>query len=102
MRKLILVTAIILASTAAHAGATRGLIALASSETAETKPADQAKPVEQAPAAQPADVKSAETKPVDAPDPRVDQKPRRKVRHESDRDWTERRIRSELARYGIY
>lgn len=106
MRKLILATAIILASTAAHAGTTRGLISLASSDTVETtsveqaKPADQAKPVEQAPVVQPTAAKSTDAKPVDAQ--RVDEKPRHKTRRVSDRGWTERRIRAELARYGIY
>jgi hypothetical protein len=103
MHKLMIVTAIVLAATAAHAEGTRGLITLAASDRGDPTPAEPAKPVEQAkPAEQPAPVQSAETKPVDSPDRRMDQKSRRKVGRESDRNWAERRIRSELARYGIY
>jgi hypothetical protein len=106
MHKLMIVTAIVLAATAAHAEGTRGLITLAASDRGDPTPAEPAKPVEQAkPAeqtAQPAPVQSAETKPVDSPNRRMDQKSRRKAGRESDRNWAERRIRSELARYGIY
>jgi hypothetical protein len=103
MHKLMIVTAIVLAATAAHAEGTRGLITLAASDRGDPTPAEPAKPVEQAkPAERPAPVQSAETKPVDSPDRRMDQKSRRKAGRESDRNWAERRIRSELARYGIY
>jgi hypothetical protein len=105
MHKFLLLTAMILASTAAQAG-TRGLITVASTETADpVKPAGQ---IAQAPVAsarctpQPAAPKTAETKPADALAQRVDEKPVRKFSHESDRAWAEHRIRSELARYGIY
>jgi hypothetical protein len=103
MHKLMIVTAIVLAATAAHAAGTRGLITLAASDRGDPTPAEPAKPVEQAkPAERPAPVQSAETKPVDSPDRRMDQKSRRMAGRESDRNWAERRIRSELARYGIY
>jgi hypothetical protein len=45
-------------------------------------------------------VKSVEVTPVGAPDQRAEEKA--KPRHERDRQWVERRIRRELARYGIY
>jgi hypothetical protein len=103
MHKLMIVTAIVLAATAAHAEGTRGLITLAASDRGDPTPAEPAKPVEQAKqTAQPAPVQSAETKPVDSPNRRMDQKSRRKAGRESDRNWAERRICSELARYGIY
>jgi hypothetical protein len=107
MHKLMMVTAIVLAATAAHAEGTRGLITLASSDRGDPKPVEPAKPVEQAnkpveQTAQPAAVQPAETRPADAYEQRMDQKSRRKVRHESDRHWAERRIRGELARCGIY
>jgi hypothetical protein len=101
MRKLVLVTAIVLASTAAHAGGTRGLITLASTDRGET--VEQTKPTEPvpAPAAQTANMKSAEVTPVDTLDQRAGERAK-PARHESDRQWVERRIRRELARYGIY
>jgi hypothetical protein len=95
MRKLILVTAIVLASTAAQAGGTRGLITLASTDRGTS--VEQTNSTESAPA--PA-AQTANVTPVDAPDQRAEEKA--KPRHESDRQWVERRIRRELARYGIY
>jgi hypothetical protein len=102
MRKLVLVTAIVLASSAAHAGASRGLITLASTDRGTS--VEQTAPVEPAPAstAQTASVKSAEVTPADTPDQRAEERAKPKARYESDRQWVERRIRRELARYGIY
>jgi hypothetical protein len=113
MHKFILVTAIFLASTAAQAGGTRGLITVASTEAADpVKPAEQTTPAAQAPVApalcaeavapKSAGTQPADAKPVDVLAQHADAKPARKISHDSDRAWTEHRIRSELARYGIY
>jgi hypothetical protein len=94
MRKLIVVTAIVLSSAAAHAEGTKGLTTVASSETS----GQPAKPAEPAPAAPPA-TPSAD---ANAQPRHGDQKSSgRHPKHESNRAWAERRIRSELAKYGI-
>jgi hypothetical protein len=97
MRKLVLITALFLASASAHAGESRGLVLAANDTPAATDTA--------APAATPAPAAPAAT--ADAPKPEAAAEPakpatskpaKRRVRHESD----EAKARRIAARYGVY
>ena len=95
MRKLILISAFVLASVSAQAGENRGLVLAANDEPQTAEKVEAAKPVETQPGAAKADVKA------DAAQPEVT-KPRavktQARRHESD----EAKARRIAARYGIY
>jgi hypothetical protein len=100
MRKLVLITALLLASASAHAGQSRDLILAANDTPAATDTA--AAP---APAVAPAPAAPAAT--TDAPKPQADAEPAKPVtkpakhsagRHESD----EAKARRIAARYGVY
>ena len=98
MRKLVLITALLLASASAHAGDSRGLVLAANEAPAATETAAPAAPLP--PAA------SAAT--TDAPKPQADAAPakpaaakpakRASGRHEGD----EAKARRIAARYGVY
>jgi hypothetical protein len=98
MRKLVLITALLLASASAHAGESRGLVLAANDTPAATEPA--------APAAAPAPAAPAATSA--APKPQADVAPaktapakstkRASGHHESD----EAKARRIAARYGVY
>jgi hypothetical protein len=101
MRKLVLITALLLASASAHAGQSRDLILAANDTPAATDTA--AAP---APAAAPATAAPAAT--TDAPKPQADAEPAKPAaakpakrsagRHEGD----EAKARRIAARYGVY
>jgi hypothetical protein len=92
MRKLVLITAMLLASASAHAGESRGLVLAANDTPAAT---DTAAPTPAAPAAA-----------TDAPKPQADAapakpasaKPAKRAHRESD----EAKARRIAARYGVY
>jgi hypothetical protein len=94
MRKLVLITALLLASASAHAGESRGLVLAANDTPAAT---DTAAPAPLPPAAS-----------TDAPKPQANAEPekpaaakpakRTQARHESD----EAKARRIAARYGVY
>jgi hypothetical protein len=106
MRRLILITAMLVASATAQAGQSRSLTMVAAADepavAAPVKPADEAKPTEAptyvarpaaidtAPSAQPCaePAKPAVTAKAERPKPR--------------RHWSEARIIGELHRHGIY
>jgi hypothetical protein len=102
MRKLVLITALLLASAAAHAGESRGLMLAANDTPAAT---DTAAPL---PPAAPAVTTDAPAATTDAPKPQADAapvkpavKPAKRAsagRHESD----ETKARRIAARYGVY
>ena len=125
MRKFFLMTAMVLASASAHAGATRGLSLPASRAVETQKPFQQAEvsylptpaaeqpktettkaeaPKTEAPKAvetkaEPkADSPKADAKPVEKAEAL---KPEQKTDKPKKRRWTEQRVRRELARYGI-
>jgi hypothetical protein len=97
MRKLVLITALLLASASAHAGESRGLVLAANDTPAATDTA--------APAAAPLPAAPAAT--TDAPKPQADAAPAKPAaakpakrsagRHESD----EAKARRIAARYGV-
>jgi hypothetical protein len=97
MRKLVLITALLLASASAHAGESRGLVLAANDTPAAT---DTAAPAPLPPAAPAAS--------TDAPKPQANAEPekpaaakpakRTQARHESD----EAKARRIAARYGVY
>jgi len=91
MRKLVLITALLLASASAHAGSDRGLLLAAADTPAvtDTAPAAPLPPGVTADAPKPAAAEPA--KPETA-------KPAKRVRHESD----EAKARRIAARYGVY
>lgn len=60
----------------------------------DAKPAAQSKPAGDTAAAKPSESRSAEMPSRRVEKPHTSRRP--------DRDWTERRVRTELARYGIY
>jgi hypothetical protein len=99
MRKLVLITALLLASASAHAGQSRDLILAANDTPAATDTA--------APAATPAPAPAAPAATTDAPKPQADAAPAKPAtkpakhisgRHQSD----EAKARSIAARYGVY
>jgi hypothetical protein len=103
MRKLALITALLLASAAAHAGEGRGLMLAANDTPAAT---DTAAPL---PPAAPAVTTDAPAATTDAPKPQADATPAKPAstksgkrasagRHESD----ETKARRIAARYGVY
>jgi predicted component of type VI protein secretion system len=101
MRKLVLITALLLASASAHAGDSRGLVLAANDTPAATDTA--------APAAAPLPPAAPAAATTDAPKPQADAVPAKPAaakpakrasggRHESD----EAKARSIAARYGVY
>jgi hypothetical protein len=114
MRKFILIAATLLVSVSAHAGQSRGLIEVASSETvqqAEPAPsptvAEQLKTKAPKPQATATEAKSTDVKPVEAKSteetpteakPATKRVAQQKVRRESD----EHKARRIAARYGVY
>jgi hypothetical protein len=92
MRKLVLITALLLASASAHAGESRGLVLAANDTPAAT---DTAAPTPAAPAAT-----------TDAPKPQADAAPARpasaKPAKRAHRESDEAKARRIAARYGVY
>ena len=104
MRKLILISALLLASAAAQAGQPRGLIMASNDEPQATEKIDAVKPAETKPEAATTDAPKAEVKPEaaapEAAKPEV-AKPVKKAQvkhHESD----EAKARRIAAHYGVY
>ncbi len=96
MRKLVLITALLLASASAHAGESRGLVLAANETPAATDPS--------APAAAPA----APAATTDAPKPQADAAPAKPAaakpvkRTSGRRESDEAKARRIAARYGVY
>ena len=99
MRKLILISAFVLASVSAQAGESRGLVLAANDEPQATEKVETAKPAEAQPEAAKADIKADAAQP-EASKPRTT-KPAAKThvrRYEGD----EAKARRIAAHYGIY
>ncbi len=100
MRKLVLITALLLASASAHAGESRSLVLAANDTPAATDTA--------APAATPAPAPAAPAATPDTPKPQADAAPAKPVtkpaKHTSGRHYQgdEAKARSIAARYGVY
>src|ERR1700722_13826173 len=102
MRKLILISALLLASASAQAGEPRGLIMASNDQPQATEKIDAVKPAEAAPVEAPkADAAKPEVKPeAAAPEtakPDATKPVKKAKRHESD----EAKARRIAARYGI-
>jgi hypothetical protein len=102
MRKLILISALLLASASAQAGEPRGLIMASNDQPQATEKIDAVKPAEAAPVEAPkADAAKPEVKPeAAAPEtakPDTTKPVKKAKRHESD----EAKARRIAARYGI-
>ena len=100
MRKLVLITALLLASASAHAGQSRDLILAANDTPAATDTA--------APAATPAPAPAAPAATTDAPKPQADAAPAKPAaakparRSTAHRESDEAKARRFAARYGVY
>jgi len=98
MRKLVLITALLLASASAHAGGSRGLVLAANATPAATDTV--------APAVAPAPAAAAPAAGTDAPRPQADAAPAKpasaKPVMRAHRESDEAKARRIAARYGVY
>jgi hypothetical protein len=97
MRKLILISAFVLASVTAHAGDSRSLILAANDEPKASEKVEATKPEETRAQETKADVK-ADAAPPEASKPHASRSKKVHARHEGD----EAKARRIAARYGVY
>lgn len=101
MRKLILISAFVLASVSAHAGESRSLILAANDEPKATEKVEATKP-EETKAQESKETKGDVKADATAPEASKPQAPRSKKVHARHHEGDEAKARRIAARYGVY